>query len=323
LDENTYPPGNPNALMTPGVSSAEAIHNPGPITGEIFTDSGWGATGGTTPGTPTVTSASGTPGGNLVVTWTSGAGAPPTGHNVQFLQGGNVLATVPHGSSTTFTFGPIPPNVTGAFQVRVQALSGTAASAYSPVFNFNIGANPPGQPTVTSAGVTGGTLTVNWTSGAGATPTNHRLDFTQGGVPVGGVPSGAATTFSLGGIPPTLQGNFTVQVTAFNGTIPGTPSTPFPFTIGPSCTVPTAPAVTGGIVGGAANISWPAVPGATAYIVSAGTSAGGTQFLGPTNIGNQTSLGASGLPAGFQAFIRVIAVNACAQQGPPTDFLLQ
>jgi hypothetical protein len=32
---------------------------------------------------------------------------------------------------------------------------------------------------------------------------------------------------------------------------------------------------------------------------------------------------AGGLPAGFQAFVRVVALNACSQPGPPTDFLLK
>ena len=322
LDDATYPAGSANALMTPFINTAEANHNPGPITGEIFTDTGWGATGGTAPGTPTVTSASGTPGGSLTVTWTSGAGVSPSGHNLQFLSGGTVLATVPHGASTTFNFSPLPPTLAGPFQVRVQALSGSAASAYSALFNFTIGANPPGQPTVTSATATGGVLTVNWTSGAGATPTSHRLDFSQGGVPLAQVTSGAATTFSVG-LPPLLQGTFAVQVTALNGAIPGPASAPFAFTIGPACTVPTAPVVSGGIVGGIGSVSWPAVAGATAYVLAAGTTQGGTQILGPTNIGATTSVSASGLPAGFQAWIRVIAVNACGQPGAPTDFLLQ
>ena len=321
LDEDTYPPVNANALMTPFINTAEAQHNPGPVTLEIFTDTGWGATAGQAPGTPTVTSASGSPGGLLTVTWTSGAGAAPTGHNVQFLQGGAVLTTVPHTPSTTFTFSPVPAGLTGTFSVRVQALSGAAASAYSPLFNFTIGTSAPGQPTVISAGATGGVLTINWTSGAGATPTGHRLDFSQGGVPLTNVNVGAATTFSAN--VGTTQGTFAVQVTAFNGTTPGPTSTPFAFTLGPACTVPTAPAVTGGIVSGTATVSWAPVAGATGYIVSAGTTAGATDLYPPTNVGLVTSVGASGLSAGFQAFVRVIAVNACSQQGPPTDFLLQ
>lgn len=40
LDENEYPAGDPNSLMSPQFGSGEAIHNPG-ISYEIFADMGW------------------------------------------------------------------------------------------------------------------------------------------------------------------------------------------------------------------------------------------------------------------------------------------
>ncbi|HEX6463614.1 MAG TPA: BACON domain-containing carbohydrate-binding protein, partial [Vicinamibacterales bacterium] len=47
LDENTYPPGDLNSLMTPAIGFAEVIHTPGPIVLGMFTDMGWGnQTGG-------------------------------------------------------------------------------------------------------------------------------------------------------------------------------------------------------------------------------------------------------------------------------------
>ncbi len=50
LDENTFPAGNPNSLMTPGIGSNEVVHAPGPIVLGVFTDSGW------TVGSPPVVS---------------------------------------------------------------------------------------------------------------------------------------------------------------------------------------------------------------------------------------------------------------------------
>jgi hypothetical protein len=47
LDENTYPPGNLNSLMTPFIGFAEVIHTPGPIMLGMFTDMGWGNQTGT------------------------------------------------------------------------------------------------------------------------------------------------------------------------------------------------------------------------------------------------------------------------------------
>ncbi len=41
LDEGSYPASNPNSLMTPFLSSAEAIHDPGPIVRGMFLDMGW------------------------------------------------------------------------------------------------------------------------------------------------------------------------------------------------------------------------------------------------------------------------------------------
>ena len=41
LDEYVYPAGDPNSLMTPRLSSAEAVHDPGQITLGIFSDMGW------------------------------------------------------------------------------------------------------------------------------------------------------------------------------------------------------------------------------------------------------------------------------------------
>jgi len=41
LNEATYPAGNINSLMTPQIGSAEAMHNPGPITLRMFDEMGW------------------------------------------------------------------------------------------------------------------------------------------------------------------------------------------------------------------------------------------------------------------------------------------
>ena len=44
LSEATYPPGNPNSLMTRALTNGEVIHNPGPLTLGIFQDQGWSLT---------------------------------------------------------------------------------------------------------------------------------------------------------------------------------------------------------------------------------------------------------------------------------------
>jgi hypothetical protein len=44
LDEGTYRQGDPNSAMTPTGNPGEVIHNPGPITLNMFTDMGWRST---------------------------------------------------------------------------------------------------------------------------------------------------------------------------------------------------------------------------------------------------------------------------------------
>jgi hypothetical protein len=215
----------------------------------------------------------------------------------------------------------VPPGVQGVFSVRVRAGNTSGVSPFSAPFGFTIGGGAPGQPTVTGATASGGILTVSWTSGAGASPTAHRLAFFQGSTQVATVNVSGAPSVGLP-IPAGTQGAFAVVVTAFNGAIAGPASAPFDFTIGPVCTLPAAPVVSGGVAGGTGTASWPAVPGAIRYIVSAGTAPGGTQYQAPTSV-TGTSVSASGLPAGFQAWVRVVAMNACGQAGPPTDFLVQ
>jgi hypothetical protein len=46
LDETVFAAGNPSSLMTPFLGSAEAIHDPGPVTLGIFEDIGWEVGGG-------------------------------------------------------------------------------------------------------------------------------------------------------------------------------------------------------------------------------------------------------------------------------------
>ena len=186
------------------------------------------------------------------------------------------------------------------------------------------GGGAPGQPTVTSAAAVGGILNVSWTSGGGGAPTAHRLDFFAGSVQVASVTVGAATSVGIP-IPPGTTGTFSVRVTALSGATASAPSAAFAFTLGGGggCAGPPgAPAVTGGVVAGTASVSWPQVPGATSYIVSAGSAQGGTNLFPTTNVGTNNQLSASGVPAGFQAFVRVIAVNACGQSAP-VDFLVR
>ncbi len=58
LDENAYPAGSANALMTPALADTEVVHDPGPIVRGMLADIGWGTgTAVTPPAAPTPISA--------------------------------------------------------------------------------------------------------------------------------------------------------------------------------------------------------------------------------------------------------------------------
>ena len=97
LDDNTYPAGNINSLMTHQIGSAEVIHTPGPIVLGTFRDMGWttatsSCTFQLTPRAVTVGSGGG-PGSVNVVTQAGCASNPSSGNTA--------IATITNTSSAT------------------------------------------------------------------------------------------------------------------------------------------------------------------------------------------------------------------------------
>jgi hypothetical protein len=187
---------------------------------------------------------------------------------------------------------------------------------------YRTGGASPGVPTDLRVAVMPQTIAILWTAPAtGAAPTAYRLDFRSGATLVASVLVGATTSTTLG-IPPGVQGTFSVTVTAVAGSNPGAPSGAVTFTIGGCTGPPSTPAnLSGRVTAGTASVSWNAVAGATSYVVQAGSAAGAADYFNGS-VGALTSVSASGLPSGFFAFVRVIAVNACGQHSPPTNDVL-
>jgi hypothetical protein len=277
------------------------------------------ASGGA-PETPALTgSVSGT---TVTLNWTLSVGVPATSYVIE--------AGTASGASNIFNSNVGPATgltasvAAGTYYVRVRATNAAGTSAPSNEVTLVVGAAgvPPGQPTIASAVASGGTLNVAWAPGAGSTATGHRLDFYSGGALVASVNAGAATSVAIP-IPAGTQGTFEVRVTAANGAVAGPASLPMTFTIGAGCSPPASPALSGAVVNGTASVTWTAVAGASSYVLSAGTTPGGTQYMAPTNLGADTGASASGLPAAFTAWVRVLAINACGQHSAAADFLVQ
>jgi hypothetical protein len=216
-------------------------------------------------------------------------------------------------------------------------LGGTGREVFSGVYMIRSrGTTPPSSlpaPTdVQATPIGAGVVIMTWvTPRSGPTPTGYRAEYLFGGVTFGHTDGGPCSGPGqrCGGpvfFPPTLQGTFFVVVRALFGGIAGPPSDPpVPFTLGGAgCTGLSAPqGLSGGIVAGGATLRWNPVPGAVSYIVQAG-SGPGLSDLFDGNVGNTSIAQASGLPAGFFAFVRVIAVDACGNLSQASsDFLIQ
>jgi hypothetical protein len=179
--------------------------------------------------------------------------------------------------------------------------------------------NAPSAPTNLTVQVSpGGQVAFQWTPSADAT--SYQLEVVQPAL-------GALNTnsplpsFTAPGVP---NGLYRVQVRAVNAGGTSAPSNVVDVIVGSPtpCATPAAPSsVSGSVVNGTATVSWPAVPGATSYILRAGSTPGGSDLFNG-NVGATTSVSASGLPAGFRAYVRVLAVSACGTSGPSTDILI-
>jgi hypothetical protein len=164
----------------------------------------------------------------------------------------------------------------------------------------------------------GGIVNFQWTGSTGAT--SYQLDVLQ--PPLGSInTNSAATSFAASGVP---NGVYRVQVRAVNPAGASAPSNIVDVVVGAvaPCVPPTAPAtVNASLISGTGTVTWSGVAGATSYLVRAGLTPGGSELFNG-NVGNTTSVSASGLPAGFRAFVRVYAVNACGTSGPSAEAVL-
>ena len=178
----------------------------------------------------------------------------------------------------------------------------------------------PSAPTNLTAqvGTTGGQVRLQWTAANDAT--SYQLEVVQPAL----APIDTGTplpVFMAAGVP---SGQYRVQVRAVNPLGASGPSNLVDFVVGPGvpCSPPGAPlAPMTTLINGSATVSWQPVAGATSYVVQAGSQPGGSDLFNG-NVGNMTTVSATGLPPGFRAFVRVYAVNDCGVSGPAPEVVL-
>jgi len=225
LDEDTYPAGNVNSLMTFGIAQAEAIHDPGPVTLGLFTDSGWaiaapsflpGAFSKTNPGQSTTVQPAG-----VSLAWTPSSGAGSYEYCVDAtLNGACDTGWISAGAATSVGLSNLSPGTTYQWQVRAQNLAGTTQSDGGIWWSFST-IGPPGlfgksspiagainQPT---------TLTLQWLTSSTATTYEYCFDTLNNNSCDGAwISAGSSLSASIGALG--IGSIYYWQVRARNGT---------------------------------------------------------------------------------------------------------
>ncbi len=164
----------------------------------------------TPPGAPvlSLTQVSSNP---VTISWTPGPGGTPTGYTVYAgtAPGESNLAIAPMGAATAIS--AVAPVGTPIY-VRVVATN-TAGSAVSNEASFTLA--PPAPPTLNPAGISGSTVTLNWSPGAGAPPSSYTvLARIPGSTQVIATLPVAGTTITVEAVP---AGTYSVTVVAHTG----------------------------------------------------------------------------------------------------------
>jgi hypothetical protein len=186
---------------------------------------------------------------------------------------------------------------------------GTNGPTYVPV--------PLGTPTGVAATAGNGQVTIRWTKVPGASSHNVYWSTSPGVTPAGGTQVARVTH------PATITGlasgtPYYFVVTAANMGGEGAPSAEVSAT--PYLAAPNPPsniAAVGGI--GQATVTWPAVPGATAYNLYWSAAAGEAFSAGSRLTGVSSPFTLSGLTNGTTYFIAVTSTNAAGESAPSLE----
>lgn len=270
------------------------------------------------PAPPTNLAASAS-GSTVTITWQPGAGAAPTGYQLEAAAtpSGAAIASVPV-ASTGLTAPSVPD---GTYYLRVRAVNAAGVSAPSAEVSVTVGVPAcgavPAAPVNLTQVVSGGVVTLTWTHGSGGCPPAHYVlsaGSQSGLADLASVNLGAITAFST----PAPPGTYFLRVAAANAWGTSAASNEVVVTIGPSCVVPGAPeAFVATATGTLASFQWqPPLTGGVPsnYLLEAGTTPSGAELtVVPLN---GLSFAAQAPPGSY--YLRVRAQNACGT-GPASS----
>ncbi|MEZ5285602.1 MAG: M12 family metallo-peptidase [Vicinamibacterales bacterium] len=246
--------------------------------------------------------------GNVItVSWQAPAqGTPISTYVVQAGTGpglSNVYAgAVGAGTSVT---SPIP---NGTYYVRVLAQNATGTGPATADVVAVVG-QPPGPPQNVAAVAGPGSIGLSWSppvSGGAVSGYAVQAGTSPGASNVFNGAVGAVTSVSG----PVAAGTYYLRVFALGPGGTSAPSGDASVVVGPACTVPGTPVLSGSQSGGVITISWPAASGGpvTGYVVRAGSAPGASNVYAGS-VGLVTTVSAAVGPGTY--YIRVQASAAC------------
>jgi hypothetical protein len=286
------------------------------ITGLAFLQSmRWLASGaGSTSPTGLAASVAGT---TVTLTWQPPATAPDSYIVEAGASAGTAnLAQLDTGSSTPALSVTAPP---GTYYVRVRARTGSATSAPSNevVVTVPSACQAPSPPGALASSVSGQRVMLTWLAAPAASSYVVEAGSAPGASNVFNGDVGGAPALVVDGVP---DGQYFVRTRAVNSCGVSGPSNEVVLTVA-GCEVPATPTgLAHTVTGSTVVLGWDTSPGATAYSVEVGSSAGSSDVFNGT-AGPGTSLVATGVSAG-RYFVRVRGVSVCGVSGPSSEIVI-
>ena len=272
----------------------------------------------TTPGAPTLNTATGG-NNNVALTWTapaSNGGATLTGYRIyRGTAAGNETLLTSVGTGTTYTDTTAVNGTTYYYQVSAMNSVGESARSLE---RSALPATTAGAPTLTSATAGDGKIDLAWTapSNGGSPITGYRIyrGTTSGSETLLTNAGGSTTTYT--DTSATNGTTYYYEVSAVNAVGEGLPSNERSATPVASSAVPTAPTLMSATPGNSVTLVWsaPASTGGspiTGYNIYRGTTSGGENLL--LAVGNVTTYTDETTTDGTTYYYQVSAVNASGE----------
>ena len=212
----------------------------------------------------------------------------------------------------------------GLYYVRVRATNHAGTSGPSNEVSFLVGGAVPDAPSGLTAGATGSTVTLSWsTPSGGATPAafiieagsatglSDLADFSTGNT---------LTTYTTSGV---SDGRYFIRVRAVNAAGKSGPSNEVLIVVGPAAPGPPS-GLTWSSAGSSISLAWtaPSTGGAPkAYTIEAGSSSG-LANLANFSTGNPATVYAAGGIGNGTYFVRVKGTNTGGTSGPSNEVAL-